>query len=102
MIDVLTDPQIWLLILVISALDSLARLANFYAGQRGKEKIEAVYTKIKLPDLRIVQQDYSKLAIGGVYLVAAVILIASSQDFYSVRSLLENRHDKVDARLFRF
>ena len=47
MIDVLTDPQIWLLILVISALGSLARLANFYAGQRGKEKIEAVYTKIK-------------------------------------------------------
>lgn len=47
MIDVLTDPQIWLVILVISALGSLARLANFYAGQRGKEKIEAVYTRIK-------------------------------------------------------
>ncbi len=47
MIEVLTDPQIWLVILVISALGSLARLANFYAGQRGKEKIEAVYSQIK-------------------------------------------------------
>jgi membrane protein YqaA with SNARE-associated domain len=47
MIDVLTDPQIWLLILLISVLGSLARLANFYAGQRGKEMIEAVYTQIK-------------------------------------------------------
>jgi membrane protein YqaA with SNARE-associated domain len=47
MIDVLTDPQIWLVILVISGLGSLARLANFYAGQRGKDKIEAVYKPIK-------------------------------------------------------
>ena len=47
MIDVLTDPEIWLVILAISALGSLARLANFYAGQQGKEKIEAVYTRIK-------------------------------------------------------
>jgi membrane protein YqaA with SNARE-associated domain len=47
MIDVLTDPQIWFVILVLSALGSLARLANFYAGQRGKDKIEEVYTRIQ-------------------------------------------------------
>ena len=47
MIDVLADPQIWLVILIISTLGSLARLANFYAGQRGKDKIKEVYTQIK-------------------------------------------------------
>ena len=47
MIDVLTDPQIWLVVLVISALGSLARLVNFYAGQQGKEKIGMVFTQIK-------------------------------------------------------
>jgi membrane protein YqaA with SNARE-associated domain len=47
LIDVLTDPQIWLIVLVISILGSLARLANFYAGRRGKEKIETVFTQIK-------------------------------------------------------
>ena len=39
MIEVLTDPEIWLFLLAISALGALARLTNYYAGQRGKERI---------------------------------------------------------------
>jgi membrane protein YqaA with SNARE-associated domain len=46
-IDVLTDPQIWLVILFLGVVGSLARLANYYAGQRGKEKIETIYTQVR-------------------------------------------------------
>lgn len=71
MIDVLTDPEIWLLILAISALGSLARLANFYAGQRGKEKIESVYTQIKPETWERALGSYQRL--GPLPLLAASI-----------------------------
>ena len=69
MIEVLTDPEIWLFILVISALGSLARLANFYAGQRGKEKIEEVYTQIKTETWENVLGSYRR--VGPLPLLAA-------------------------------
>ena len=46
MLDVLTNPQMWLLALVLSILGSFARLANYYAGQRGKNTIESIYPRI--------------------------------------------------------
>ena len=42
MIDVLTDPQVWLYVLGLSVLGSLARLPNYYAGFRGKDAIESL------------------------------------------------------------
>lgn len=82
MIDVLTDPQIWLLILVISTLGSLARLANFYAGQRGKEKIEAVYTRIKPETWENVLGSYRRmgplpLLVASIPFVGTVLTIGA-------------------------
>ncbi len=71
MIDVLTYPQIWLLILFLSALGSLARLANFYAGQRGRDKIEAAYTQIKPETWEKVLAAYQRL--GPLPLLVASI-----------------------------
>ena len=47
MIDLLSDPKLWLLVLLLSTWGSLARLPNYYAGQRGKDKIETLYPRIK-------------------------------------------------------
>jgi membrane protein YqaA with SNARE-associated domain len=47
MIDLLTDPRIWLLIIGTSILGAFARLANYYAGLRGKEVIEKIYPQIQ-------------------------------------------------------
>ena len=73
MIDVLTDPQIWLVILVISALGSLARLANFYVGQRGKERIQTLYIQIKPETWENVLGSYQRL--GPLPLLVASIPI---------------------------
>jgi membrane protein YqaA with SNARE-associated domain len=82
MIDVLTDPQIWLVILVISGLGSLARLANFYAGQRGKDKIEAVYTQIKPETWKNVLGYYRRmgplpLLVASIPFVGTVLTIGA-------------------------
>jgi membrane protein YqaA with SNARE-associated domain len=71
LIDVLTDPQIWLIVLVISILGSLARLANFYAGRQGKEKIETVFTQIKPETWEKVLGSYRRL--GPLPLLVASI-----------------------------
>ncbi len=82
MIDVLTDPQIWLLIFFLSALGALARLANFYAGQRGKDKIEEVYTRIKPETWEKVLGAYQRLGplpllIASIPFVGTVLTIGA-------------------------
>ncbi len=47
MLDLLSDPKLWLFVLVLSVWGSLARLPNYYLGQRGKDKIETLYPRIK-------------------------------------------------------
>ena len=82
MVDVLTDPQIWLLILFLSALGSLVRLANFYAGKRGKDKIEEVYTRIKPETWENVLGYYKRLGplpllIASIPLIGTVLTIGA-------------------------
>jgi membrane protein YqaA with SNARE-associated domain len=73
MIDVLTDPKIWLLILFLSFVGALARLANYYAGQRGKETIESIYPRIKPETWERVITSYRRL--GPLPLLVASIPI---------------------------
>jgi len=47
MIDLLSDPKIWLVVLILSVWGSVARLPNYYLGNRGKEQIETLYPRIK-------------------------------------------------------
>ena len=82
MIDLLTDPQIWLVILFISALGSLARLANFYAGRRGKDKIEEIYTRIKPETWDRVLGSYQRLGplpllVASIPIIGTVLTIAA-------------------------
>jgi membrane protein YqaA with SNARE-associated domain len=62
MLDVLTNPQMWLLVLVLSILGSFARLANYYAGQRGKDTIESIYPRIKPETWDRVLLSYKRLS----------------------------------------
>ena len=73
MIDVLMDPQIWLVVLVMSALGAFGRLANFYAGSRGKEAIINFYPRIKPETWDKVLKWYQRL--GPVPLLIASIPI---------------------------
>jgi membrane protein YqaA with SNARE-associated domain len=71
-----------LFILVISVLGSLARLVNFYAGQRGKEKIEAVYTRVKPETWERVLGSYRRLGplpllVASIPLVGTVLTIGA-------------------------
>ncbi len=61
MVEVLTDPQIWLLILVMSVLGAFTRLANYYAGLRGKDTIESIYPRIKPETWVRVMLSYTRL-----------------------------------------
>lgn len=61
MVDVLTNPQIWLLILVLSVLGAFARLANYYLGLRGKDAIESIYPRIKPETWDRVLRSYQRL-----------------------------------------
>ena len=47
MIDLLSQPELWLLIVIFSIIGSFARLPNYYAGLRGKEILESIYPRIK-------------------------------------------------------
>lgn len=50
MIDLHSDPKIWLLTIGASVLGVFARLANYYAGVHGKEVIENIYPQTKRMD----------------------------------------------------
>lgn len=76
MIEVLTDPEIWLFLLAISALGALARLTNYYAGQRGKEKIESLYPRIKPETWERVINSYQRLGATPL-LIASIPLIGT-------------------------
>ncbi|MGB3715206.1 MAG: hypothetical protein WA996_12320 [Candidatus Promineifilaceae bacterium] len=71
MVDVLTNPQIWLLILVLSVLGAFTRLANYYLGQRGKDTIESIYPRIKPETWDRVLLSYKRL--GNLPLLVASI-----------------------------
>lgn len=62
MVDVLTDPKIWLLILVLSVVGAFARLANYYLGLRGRDTIETIYPRIKPQTWSRVLRFYGKFS----------------------------------------
>ena len=71
MVEVLANPQIWLLILVTSVLGAFTRLANYYLGQRGKDTIESIYPRIKPETWNRVLRSYEHL--GSLPLLMASI-----------------------------
>ena len=82
MIDVLTDPKIWLFVLVLSVLGSLARLPNYYAGFRGKDAIESLYPRIKPETWERTLAWYQRLGplpllVASIPLVGTVLTIAA-------------------------
>ncbi|HET6443708.1 MAG TPA: hypothetical protein VFI27_03930 [candidate division Zixibacteria bacterium] len=73
MVSVLTDPKIWLVILILSILGAFARLANYYAGQHGRDTIESLYPRIGPDTWDRVLQAYGHL--GRLPLLVASIPI---------------------------
>jgi membrane protein YqaA with SNARE-associated domain len=61
MIDLLSDPKIWLLIIGASVLGSFARVANYYAGLRGKEVIVNIYPQIEPERWERISRLYDRL-----------------------------------------
>jgi len=82
MIDLLSDPKLWLLVLLLSIWGSLARLPNYYLGQRGKEKIETLYPRIKPETWERVLGYYERLGpipllVSSIPLIGSVLTIAA-------------------------
>jgi membrane protein YqaA with SNARE-associated domain len=82
MIDALTDPKIWLLILVFSVLGALARLTNYYAGNRGKDTIENFAPGVKQETWDRVLKWYQRLGplpllISSIPLIGTVLTIGA-------------------------
>ena len=76
MIDLLSQPELWLLIVVFSIIGSFARLPNYYAGLRSKEVIESIYPRIQPETWEKVIVWYRNL--GPIpLLVASIPLIGS-------------------------
>jgi len=69
--ELLTNPQLWLLILVLSVVGSFARLPNYYGGLRGKEMIETLHPRIRPETWERVLDWYRRL--GPVPLLIASI-----------------------------
>lgn len=76
MLDLLTDPKIWLLILVLSVWGSLARLPNFYLGNRGKDQIETLYPRIKPETWQRALNYYDRLG-STPLLISSIPIIGS-------------------------
>jgi membrane protein YqaA with SNARE-associated domain len=76
MIEVLSDPQIWFLILVISLIGAIARLANYSLGLHGKDKIESLYPKIKPETWDRLLISYERLGILPL-LVSSIPIIGT-------------------------
>ena len=76
MVDLLSDPKLWLFVLVLSVWGSLARLPNYYAGQRGKDQIETFYPRIKPETWQRVLGYYDRLGPTPL-LISSIPLIGS-------------------------
>ena len=82
LLELLANPQLWLLIVVLSLLGSFARLPNYYGGLRGKETIETLYPKIKPETWERVLDWYRRLGplpllIASIPFIGTVLTIAA-------------------------
>ena len=80
--ELLTNPQLWLLILVLSLVGSFARLPNYYGGLRGKEFIETLYPRIKPETWNRVLDWYRRLGplpllIASIPFIGSVLTVAA-------------------------
>ena len=78
----LTNPQLWLLIVVLSLVGSFARLPNYYGGLRGKEMIETLYPRIKTETWERALNWYKRLGplpllIASIPIIGTVLTIAA-------------------------
>jgi membrane protein YqaA with SNARE-associated domain len=76
MIEVLTDPKIWLLVLIMSVWGGVARLPNYYAGLRGKDTIVNLYPRIKAETWGNVIARYKRLGPTPL-LIASIPIIGT-------------------------
>lgn len=76
MLELLSNPQLWLLIIVLSIIGSFTRLPNYYAGLRGKDVITSLYPRIEATTWEKVAAWYQKL--GPIPLLVASIPIIGS------------------------
>jgi membrane protein YqaA with SNARE-associated domain len=76
MIDLLSDPKLWLLILGASILGAFARLANYYAGSRGKDVIESIYPQIEPQRWERILLSYKRLGVLPL-LIASIPIIGT-------------------------
>ena len=76
MIDYLTDPKLWLLIIILGIWGAVARLPNYYGGQLGRKKIEEAYPRIKPESWDRAQDFFDRL--GPIPLLFASIPLLGS------------------------
>ena len=82
MLDLLTDPKIWLVVLVLSVWGSVARLPNYFLGNRGKEQIETLYPRIKPETWQRVLGYYERLGplpllISSIPLIGSLLTVTA-------------------------
>lgn len=93
MIDLLSDPELWLLILGASILGAFARLANYYAGLRGKEIIEKIYPQIEPERWDRVLRLYQRLGrlpllISSIPIIGTLLTVGAGMAGISRNSFL--------------
>jgi membrane protein YqaA with SNARE-associated domain len=82
LLEYLSNPQLWLLIVVLSLVGSFARLPNYYGGLRGKEAIETFYPRIKPETWERVLDWYRRLGplpllIASIPFIGTVLTIGA-------------------------
>ena len=93
MIDVLTNPSIWLLIIGASVLGAFARLANYYAGLRGKDVIERIYPQIEPERWERIGRLYERLGrlpllISAIPIIGTLLTVGAGMAGISRNSFL--------------
>ena len=93
MVDLLSDPKIWLLIVGASILGAFARLANYYAGLRGKDVIEKIYPQIEPERWERILRLYERLGrlpllISSIPIIGTLLTVGAGMAGISRNSFL--------------
>jgi membrane protein YqaA with SNARE-associated domain len=93
MIDLLSDPKIWALVVGASILGAFARLANYYAGLRGKEVIEKIYPQIEPERWQRILRLYERLGklpllISSIPIIGTLLTVGAGMAGISRNSFL--------------
>ncbi|HSG17840.1 MAG TPA: hypothetical protein VLE70_16165 [Anaerolineae bacterium] len=93
MLDLLSDPKIWLLVFGASTLGAFARLANYYAGLHGKDVIESIYPQIEPERWERILRLYQRfgrlpLLIASIPIVGTLLTVGAGMAGISRNSFL--------------